>query len=263
MASNLLLVQSQLKESNKELESYAYSTAHDLKQPIRNITGFANLLKDKLKSKNLYLEEETTFLNFIISGSENMEKLINDLIENAKHTKDKSQFEYSNILTTIKNVTASLKQQIDESNTSIVIEDRYPSFYFMPSRIHQLIQNLLSNAIKYRCENRDCKISISCRELDSCFEFCIEDNAIGIPENEIENIFKPFERVHDDENDYQGTGIGLSTCSKIVEQHNGKIWVESTLNKGSRFYFTLDKRILNVGKMNSINNDRPSSGEAM
>lgn len=226
-------------ESNMQLENFAYIASHDLKSPLRTIISFAQLLKrssrDKLDPK------EYDFLQYIISGAENMNKLIGDLLTYSRVNTEKDELILLDVEKIVDTIKSDLKADLEEKNVRLQVETALPrQLVGDETKIRQLFQNLIANAIKFQRSAVDSYIKIAAAEKTDHFLFTIEDNGIGIKEEFFENIFLLFRKLHTNE-EYKGTGIGLALCKKIVEQHGGKIWVTSTLGKGTTFHFTLKK----------------------
>ena len=231
----------ELKRSNEELSHFAYAASHDMKQPLRTITSFANLLKRRYK--NQLDDSANEYINFIVEGTQNMSQLIHDLLEYARFSSDKeSHFEVQNLNTIVQIVEHQLSRQISEHQVTIKYKTLPEKITIILPKMLQLLQNLVSNAIKFRDPTRACKIRIASKELAAHWQFAIQDNGIGIAPEHQTIIFQIFKKLHAADK-YKGSGIGLATCKKIVEQHNGKIWVESEFGKGTTFFFTVDKNL--------------------
>lgn len=216
-------VQKRLKTSNQELEQYASVTSHDLKQPIRTINSFAHLLKKDLEKRNALDENNTEFLNLIIKSSNNMNRLVTDLLAYAKLSEDKEVFfEKLPLDEVLDNVLTNLQNQIDNNNVSIE-RTQLPTVKVMPIKINQIFQNIISNAIKFKKKKTPLNIKIHSQNKESHWELAIEDNGIGIEPQYQEKIFAPFQKLHS-ESEYAGSGIGLATCKRIIEMHHGEIW---------------------------------------
>lgn len=242
-ATELEKAKTKILESNTELEQYAYVTSHDLKQPLKTISCFTRLLELDLERKGIN-GETIEYLNFINQGTQNMEKLINDLLVYARLNSNKKDiFQKVNLYEVLGAVLNSLQDQIVNNNVSINISDGYiEDLSVIPTQIFQLFQNLISNAIKYRDKSRALVIDIGLRELKKEWICSIQDNGIGIDKKYHDEIFKPFKRIHQTEDEYQGSGIGLATCTKILKKHKGRLWVDSKIEFGSTFYFSIPKK---------------------
>ncbi len=223
-----------LKRSNAELEQFAYVTSHDLREPLRMITSFLQLLERRYKDQ---LDEDANdFIGYAVNGAKRLDAMINDILIYSRVAKKGRSLSNVDMNLVIEKTFLNLKTSIDETNT-IITYDPLPTLVVDEQLMVQLFQNLVSNAIKYRSEKNP-QIHISAEKIDSQWLFSVEDNGIGISEDHLERIFVIFQRLHTRE-EYEGTGIGLSIVQKIVHQHGGEIWVKSTLGKGSTFFFTI------------------------
>ncbi len=227
----------ELKRSNEELEQFAYITSHDLQEPLRTIASFTQLLERRYKGQLDSNADE--FIEFIVDSSIRMKAMIQGLLDYSRIGKDGVEFNQVNLEDTLEEVLSNLKAITDESNAEITW-DKLPEVIGDSKLMVQLFQNIIGNAIKFRKPDQNPKIHISFlknRNGDGNV-FCVEDNGIGIDQQFADRIFKVFKRLHTVD-EYKGTGIGLATCRRIAEYHGGHIWVESKLNEGSKFYFTL------------------------
>ena len=226
-----------LKESNMELERFAYIASHDLKEPLRMITSYAGLIEKRYKDK--IDDDANEFIRYIIDGTLKMNQLINKLLEYSRFLKKENQSEEIDVKKFLDEVLENLKFKIETKKA--IIKINFAVQYIKANRVELLrvLQNLLDNALKF---NEDIpEIEISVNENAKEFIFCIKDNGIGIEKKYHEKIFELFQRLNLTEK-YEGNGIGLATCKKIIEKHNGKIWVESEgKGSGSKFYFTIAK----------------------
>ena len=225
-----------LTRSNSSLEQFAYVASHDLQSPLRTIVSFAQLLEKKYGKQIDPIGKE--YLDFIISGTKRMQQLINDLLEYGKIQQEINTFEVVNISQLIEGITLDLQFDIEKQNAKIEY-DNLPSIYANSSLIKQLFQNLISNALKFR-QLDDPIIQIEIEDVDDAWLFFVKDNGIGFRMEDGQKIFDIFQRAVGLES-YEGTGIGLAICKKVVEKHKGKIWVESEPMVGSIFYFTISK----------------------
>lgn len=222
--------------SNLELENFAYVASHDLRAPIRSIISFTQLLQVRLGES--LGEEDKEYMDIIVSASRNMHDLINDLLEYSRVNTNKIHLERTDITQVIKGILMDIKSNIVEKNAIIEVEENLPELYADKLRIRQLFQNLLVNALKFTADDTRPVITIGCARQKKKWVFFVKDNGIGIEKEFLDKIFLLFRRLNDVRK-FEGTGIGLAICKKIVEQHDGKIWVESEPGKGSTFYFSL------------------------
>ncbi len=226
----------ELSRSNKELEQFAYVASHDLQEPLRTITSYVQLLEKKYKSK---LDADAIdFINFAVDGASRMQELIYSLLDYSRINRIKP-FENTDMNEVIEEVLQDLSVACKESNAMINYK-KLPVIFADRTLIGQLFFNLIGNAIKFRGD-KPIKITISASKTKNQggFHFVVKDNGIGIKKEYQERIFVLFQRLHSRDK-YSGTGIGLAICQKIVERHNGKIWIESELNKGAEFHFTIN-----------------------
>ncbi len=223
-----------LEISNKELEQFAYVSSHDLKEPLRMITSFLQLLKMRY-ADNLD-EDANDFINYAVDGAKRMDNMINDLLEYSRVGSQEREFKYFQCEKIVELVLTNLKPLIEDHN-AIVTYDSMPIIYANEHQMVQLFQNLISNGIKYS-DKEIPEVHISVIKKGDEYVFSIKDNGLGIDQAHLKRIFTIFQRLHTRE-EYEGTGIGLAISEKILHQHGGKIWVDSELGKGSNFYFTI------------------------
>lgn len=238
-AQNELYIQNQtLKDKNKELERFAYIASHDLQEPLLSIIGYSNLLDEDYK-ENLDGEGKL-YVDFIIKAANRMRNLITAIMEYSRIEKRESiaAVDFNDLLI---EVNEDLSNKINE-HQAIVTWENLPVLNCYKTFIRVVIQNLISNAIKFTEKNTIPEVKISCEEREMDWMFKVEDNGVGIESKYFDEIFYIFKRLHN-EHEYAGNGIGLAHCKKIITIHNGNIWVESTLKKGSTFYFTISKKI--------------------
>ena len=224
----------EVERSNAELEQFAYVTSHDLREPLRMISSFLQLLERRYADK---LDEDANdFIGFAVDGAKRLDDLINDLLIYSQVNSKRREFSSVKLEGILEETLTNLKVAIDENNV-VITHDPLPIIYGNDQSMIQLFQNLIGNAIKYRSDETP-KIEISVKKEDKQYLFSIKDNGIGIDPKHLERIFTIFQRLHSDR-EYEGTGIGLAIAQKIVIQHGGQIWAESELGKGSTFYFTI------------------------
>lgn len=230
----------QLAESNAELERFAYVASHDLQEPLRMVSSFLQLLDKKYVA---YLDKDAKeYIRYSVDGAERMKKLILDLLEYSKIGADKKSFSAIDLNKVVKNVMLLFETTLLEEHGTVHIAD-LPIVMGNGSLLQQLFQNLIGNALKYKAGQPPI-IDIGYRDEPDRWVFYVKDNGIGIDPKYFEKIFIIFQRLHNSSN-FRGTGIGLAICKKIVERHNGTIWVESESGKGSIFYFSIKKLYYN------------------
>lgn len=227
-----------LKRANEELERFAYVTSHDLQAPLRHIASYTQLLMRKFEP--ILSPDEKLWSDYIINGVERMKMLISDLLKFSRVGRGNVEFEKVDLNKVIAEIKNTLSEQIVQSH-ALINTPPLPTIDANKTLITQLFENLISNAIKYRSAERDLKIDIQCNKKDSCWEFSIIDNGIGFEMEFADKIFEVFQRLHR-QNEYEGTGIGLSICRKIVQFHGGNIYATSQPGTGSIFTFTIPIR---------------------
>lgn len=229
-----------LEEANKDLESFAYSVSHDLRVPLRHIKGFSDLLsKEILSSAN---DRAQRYISLISRSIEDMNKLIDDLLLFSRTGRSKltyNKIKFNNIINEAK---AFFEEDIRKKN--IIFEaDDMPKINCDPLLLKQVMINLISNAVKYTKSKRNPKIKISYENEDKKNDHIVsvKDNGVGFDNNMNEKIFGVFQRAHDND-DQDGTGIGLAIVKRIINKHGGKVWASGSLSKGTEFFFSLPKK---------------------
>ena len=228
----------QIESKNKELEQFAYVASHDLQEPLRTISAFVELLQQQYQGQ---LDENADkFLNYLLQASERMKTLIKDLLDYSRIGREKEprQVDCNRL---VQEVMADLDKIIEETGTT-VHADALPVLQAYPTELKLLFQNLISNSIKFRKADQAPAIDIGSVRENGHWKFFVQDNGIGIEPQFLERIFIIFQRLHT-RSEYEGSGIGLAHCKKIVELHGGRIWAESTPGKGSRFFFTIGNEL--------------------
>lgn len=230
----------ELAASNVELERFAYIASHDMQEPLRMITSFLQLFKKKYEDQIDETAEQ--YIHYAMDGAERMRKLITDLLEYSRIGSNKDSFEEVNTTALVHDVANVFMNRVTETNATITI-GQLPVIHANKTQMFQLFQNLIGNALKYSGKEPPV-IEIEGREEERSYVFSVRDNGIGIKPMFFEKIFVLFQRLHH-KNEYSGTGIGLTVCKKIVERHDGRIWLESSPGVGSCFYFTIGKAVQN------------------
>jgi signal transduction histidine kinase len=226
----------EMESKNQELEQFAYVASHDLQEPLRTISGFVDLLKKEYREK---LEGNgPIYLNYLSQASDRMKTLIKDLLDYSRIGREKQAMPVDcNGL--LEEVLADLGKSIRESGAQINA-GYLPTLRAYPTELKLLFQNLIVNSIKFRHPDRKPEISVSAIQENAKWKFTVSDNGIGIEKQFLERIFIIFQRLHS-RTQYEGSGIGLAHCKKIVEVHQGEIWAEATPGQGTRFYFTISR----------------------
>jgi light-regulated signal transduction histidine kinase (bacteriophytochrome) len=223
----------ELKQSNEDLQQFAYVASHDLQEPLRVVSNFTQLLSRRYKGKLGTDADE--FIAFTVDGCQRMQQLINDLLSYCR-IETAGAFGHVDCNEALDQALANLHLAIDESEATITREE-LPAIDGDRVQIIQLLQNLIGNAIKFRGKRRP-EVRIGAGREGDFWTFFVRDNGIGLEQRHADRIFVIFQRLHG-RGEYKGTGIGLSICKKIVERHGGRIWVESEVGEGSVFRFTL------------------------
>ena len=238
----LKIIENRLNESLKELENFAYAASHDLKEPLRMIGMYTQLLKKRIGGQ---LEgSNVEFMGYVTDGVGRMQILLDDLLKYSRLGKEEHDVRNVDLNKTLFVVVHNLTAAMKETEAAIVVTP-LPMVMASSVEMTQLFQNLISNAVKFRRLGTPPMIEIRVVEMSkSKYRFMIADNGIGIPEQHQDRVFNIFERLNA-RADYEGSGIGLATCKKIVQNAGGEIWLESTEGVGTTFFFTLPKPNLN------------------
>ena len=224
----------ELQRSNAELEQFAYVASHDLQEPLRMVTSYLQLLERRYKA-NLD-QDASDFIAFAVDGAARMQTLIQDLLTYSRVGTRGVSFEPTDSQAVLDQVLMNLEVAIAESDAEISFGS-LPSLSADTSQMAQLLQNLIGNAIKFRGDSPP-RIRVEATRESDDWRFSVQDNGIGIDPRYSDRIFQVFQRLHGI-GQYPGTGIGLAVCKKIVERHQGNIWVESQPDAGATFFFTI------------------------
>jgi signal transduction histidine kinase len=233
---NLQETAAKLARSNADLEQFAYVASHDLKEPLRAISGSVQVLQERYRDR--MDERAEAVIKHTVDGATRMQTLIEDLLTYSRLTTREAPLVPTPCTEILQEVLANLELCIKESK-AVITHDSLPIVSADRTQLLQVFQNLISNGIKYRSQ-RTPRIHLSAEQRDHEWLLSVRDNGIGIAPQYADRIFRIFQRLHT-RSEYSGTGIGLAVCKKIVERHGGRIWVESELEEGSTFYFTLPK----------------------
>lgn len=223
-----------LEKSNMELQQFAYVASHDLQTPLRGIAGFAQILQSDYRSK-LGTEADDR-LDRIVAGVKQMQQVIDDFLVFTSVDRQVRPFVVADLNAVFEQVLATLAPSIDETGARVT-RGELPAVECNPAQITHLLQNLIANALAYHGEKRP-EVHVSAERRGDDWLVAIRDNGIGVAPRYHEKIFEIFRRLHTSAK-YPGTGIGLAICRRIVDQHGGRIWLESAQGEGATFYFTL------------------------
>jgi PAS domain S-box-containing protein len=233
-----------LKEKSAELErtadvfrQFAYISAHDLQEPLRMVASYTQLLAKRYRGK--LGKEADEYIGFAVEGATRMHVLISDLLAFFQVSTSDHLFEWIKLDAVIEHLLSEWEPIIHQTK-AVITRDALPSVFVDPRQIGQLYGHLLSNAIKFKSRRRPV-IHFGAERKNGHWVLSVRDNGIGIDNRYADSIFEIFKRLHNKQ-DYSGTGIGLAICRKIVERHNGRIWLESEAGQGSTFYFQLPVR---------------------
>jgi signal transduction histidine kinase len=248
--SQLLQNNAHLKVVNEELDQFAYVASHDLQEPLRKIMVFS----DKIMQRSQQDPENEKYFKKIINSSRRMQSLINDLLNFSRHSMGPTDFKKIDLNELAREALSELEIEIEKSNAVVHIA-KLPVVWAIPNLIQQLFYNLVNNAIKFRKKTVTPVIHIQAEKMNASewgrltgssngsnyYRISVSDNGIGFDDKYAREIFMVFKRLHS-YHEFEGTGVGLSICKKIIEKHNGFIEAKSTADKGSTFYFGLPEK---------------------
>jgi PAS domain S-box-containing protein len=227
----------ELERSNADLQEFAYVASHDLSEPLRMVSSYTQLLArrygDQLDS------DAHEFIGFAVDGVNRMQRLIDDLLAYSRAGTQEYRIGPVDCEDLVRDTLAGMQTTISEAGATVIVED-LPTVRGDEGQLRQLFQNLIGNGIKFRADDPP-QVRVSAEREGSAWRFGVEDNGIGIDPRHAERIFSVFKRLHTREK-YPGSGVGLSICKRIVERHQGRIWVEQSVLGGSRFCFTIPDR---------------------
>ncbi len=227
----------ELKNKNKDLEMFAYTSSHDLQEPLRMITSFLTLLQKKYGEQ---LDEKANqYIYYAVDGAKRMRQVILDLLQFSRAVHMEGKKEPVDLNQLIDDICLLFRNMIDEKK-AVIRKSNLPTLFTNRTAFQQIFQNLINNALKYSEKNKPPIIEIGALEEDNNWTFSVADNGIGIPEEHSDKIFVLFQRLHNRE-EYSGTGMGLAIVKKMVENLNGRIWFEQNENTGTTFFFKIPK----------------------
>ena len=226
-----------LEKMNDDLESFAYVASHDLKAPLNMISGFLRLLNSEKDTLSNIKRDE--YLKYIQNSVDQMKILINDLLQFSRIGSNSDSFVEIDLNQLLVSIQSILSDTILQINARIKV-DQLPSIFANKTLINQLFMNLLVNALKFHKSGKELIIEVGYKDLGEMYQFYVKDSGIGIAQENLAKLFVMFKRLNT-QSEFQGSGIGLALCKRIVEAHKGRIWIESVFGEGSTFYFTINK----------------------
>lgn len=246
--------ETELVRSNRELDEFVSVVAHDLHAPLRGVSTYCRLLSQQAADNLDAAGRE--YLQEALDGIARMQRLIDSLRSYARATEKKRPHQPTYLESALAQALANLEVEIRERQ-AVITHDPLPTLPGDSVQLMQLFQNLVANAIKY-CRGRTPVVHIGAEDLGEEWHIWVRDNGIGIDPARVKDIFHIFQRLHDDESEFTGTGIGLAVCKRIVERHHGRMWVESTPGEGSTFHFTLAERPADANWRSALSPGAPS-----
>jgi light-regulated signal transduction histidine kinase (bacteriophytochrome) len=225
-----------LEASNKELEAFSYSVSHDLRAPLRSITGFSTILLEDYQSE---LDKEgKTYLKKISDSGELMGQLMDDLLKLSRVTRSDLNIEKLDLSDMARNIVDELRNDEPKRKVKVIIAPNITA-NGDKNLLGLVLQNLLGNAWKYSSKTSEPRIEMGTVEHNGKQAYFVHDNGVGFDMTYADKLFKPFQRLHK-ATEFTGTGIGLATVQRIIRRHGGEVWAESKVGEGATFYFTLN-----------------------
>jgi PAS domain S-box-containing protein len=225
----------ELRRSNDELQQFAFITSHDLQEPLRTIASYAQLIERRYKGK---LDSEADeFIEYMVDGAKRMKQMIQGLLDYSRIETKGGEFRDFNAESALNHALNNLGPVVNENNAEVTY-DALPIIFADENQMIHVFQNLIGNALKFHRAGLKPKIHISARKEIKGYIFSVADNGIGLEKEYCDKIFEVFKRLHSI-GEYDGAGIGLAIVKRIIDRHNGKIWVESEYGEGSTFYFMI------------------------
>ncbi|MFJ1589196.1 CHASE3 domain-containing protein [Kitasatospora albolonga] len=226
----------ELRRSNSELEQFAYVASHDLQEPLRKVASFCQLL-EKRYGKELD-DRGKQYIAFAVDGAKRMQVLINDLLTFSRVGRVHEGWKPVDLGQSLDRALGNLTLAVEESGAVVERPDTLPELVGDGTALTMVWQNLIGNAVKFRRADVECRITVACVREDESWHLTVSDNGIGIAPEFKDKVFVIFQRLHA-RDEYEGTGIGLALCRKIIEFHGGRIWLDADPGEGTRIHFTL------------------------
>jgi light-regulated signal transduction histidine kinase (bacteriophytochrome) len=229
----------ELARSNEQLQEFAYVASHDLSEPLRAVSGFAQLLGRRYSGK---LDAEADeFIGFIVDGAERMQRLIRDLLEYSRAGRGEMHLAPVDCTQVVDRVVATFEGRIATVGAAVNVADPLPVVAGDEGQLERVFQNLIANALKFTPPGEAPVVRVDAQRKNGAWEFSISDQGIGVPIEHQERVFRMFQRLNARE-EYEGTGVGLAVTKTIVERHGGRIWLAPVEPHGSSFHFTVPDR---------------------
>ncbi|MGW0785383.1 sensor histidine kinase [Streptomyces sp. NPDC002913] len=226
----------ELRRSNSELEQFAYVASHDLQEPLRKVASFCQLLEKRYGTQ---LDDRgRQYIDFAVDGAKRMQVLINDLLTFSRVGRVQQSWKPVDLDGSLDRALSNLTLAVEESGATVVREDPLPELLGDATSLTMVWQNLIGNAVKFRRPDEPCRITVGCVREGEDWHLTVADNGIGIAPEFADKVFIIFQRLHA-RDEYEGTGIGLSLCRKIIEFHGGRIWLDPERTEGTLIHFTL------------------------
>ncbi|MGW1813859.1 sensor histidine kinase [Streptomyces sp. NPDC002125] len=226
----------ELRRSNSELEQFAYVASHDLQEPLRKVASFCQLLEKRYGTQ---LDDRgRQYINFAVDGAKRMQVLINDLLTFSRVGRVQQSWKPVDLDGALDRALSNLTLAVEESGATVVREEPLPELLGDATSLTMVWQNLIGNAVKFRRPDEPCRITVGCVREGENWHLTVADNGIGIAPEFADKVFIIFQRLHA-RDEYEGTGIGLSLCRKIIEFHGGRIWLDPERTEGTLIHFTL------------------------
>jgi len=225
-----------LQRSNEQLQQFAYVASHDLQEPLRMVSSYVDLLASEYEGE---LDDEADeYIEFAVDGAQRMQAMIDDLLEYSRIHTQGQEFEETDAEAVLERVLQDLELLIEERGATVTHDD-LPTVVADENQLGQIFQNLVSNAIEHASDDGPASVHVSAEERPDAVVFAVDDDGPGVPPDQRERLFEIFEQSSRDD---EGTGIGLAICQRIVNRHEGDIWIESTDGEGTTFYVSFPKR---------------------
>ena len=227
-----------LEDANNELEAFAYSVSHDLRVPLRAIDGFSRIVIEDYEDK---LDEEgIRLLNIIRENTKKMGQLIDDILLLSRAGRQEMNISEQDIASLAKNVYGEFGQETEGRNIDFIVDENLPRAKADRALLTQVLTNLIGNALKFTREKEIAKIEVGSKEDNDDYIYYVKDNGAGFNMKYYDKLFGLFQRLHSQE-EFEGTGVGLSIVQRIISRHGGRVWGEGEVDKGATIYFSLPK----------------------